>query len=271
MVAAIPRTAWQDPSAPVVGPPRKLQFAQGVIHYEGANRDRTPADIAAHLRNMQAEYLRVRGYSLGYGYAVVSDVRHPNDGTRWEIRGVDLNMASNPGRKWADDDMQPEGNANDWTGSVLLIGPTGVRASTLAAQAVRELFGEWHATAGSTPVRPIPHKTLDYTDCCGAPYLADIAAGLFDPSAPTPTDEVDMIALDYKPNTPQWTALTYTGTHLAHVSDGHADSVIRRAGVQRVTISDKELDGLIESATTTTDAPKEFSPSRKAAWNAAKG
>ena len=80
-----------------------------------------------------------------------------------------------------------------------------------------------------------------------------------------------MIAIDYTdPITKQWTAMTYTGTHLAH-ANGNVDAVVRRAGVQRVAVSDGELDGLIESAATTTPPPPEFSPSRKAAWTASRG
>ena len=80
-----------------------------------------------------------------------------------------------------------------------------------------------------------------------------------------------MIAIDYRPGSPEWTALTYTGTHLAHVVNGHADQVIRAAGVQRVEVGDSQLDGLIASAATTTDPPPEFSPARKAAWTANRG
>ena len=81
-----------------------------------------------------------------------------------------------------------------------------------------------------------------------------------------------MIAIDYKPNTPEWTALIYTGTHLAHVSDGHADAVLRRSGVQRQTVSDVELDGLIRSSTTTTPCPPPWvNTPRGAIWTAARG
>lgn len=192
MVAAIPRTDWQDPAQPVVGPTRRAPFQQGVVHYEGhGGRDATPADIPRHLRAMQNAYLATRRYSLGYGFAVVSDVRHPDDGTRWEIRGTDLNMASNPGRKWKDDGGIPAGNANDWTGSILLIGPEGVPASEKAAASVRAIFTEWHAEAGTNPVPPFPHNVLDYTSCCGTAYIADLHAGRFDPQTDTQPPQTD--------------------------------------------------------------------------------
>ena len=81
-----------------------------------------------------------------------------------------------------------------------------------------------------------------------------------------------MIAIDHKPGTPEWTALTYTGSQLAHVWNGHTDSVIRRAGVQRQTVTDAELDALIRSAQTTTPCPQAWvNTPRGAAWTAARG
>ena len=81
-----------------------------------------------------------------------------------------------------------------------------------------------------------------------------------------------MIAIDYtNPSTQQWTALTYTGCHLAHVTDGHANEVIVAAGVKRVKVNDAQLDGLISSSQTTTAPPPEFSSARKAEWNANRG
>ena len=186
MVSAIPRTAWQGFTTPVTGPPRRKRFSQGVIHHEGANRDVTPRNIAAHLRSMQSSYLASRGYSLGYGFAVVSDVRHPEDGSRWEIRGTDLNMASNPGQKWNAERRLPAGNVNDWTGSIIIIGPTGVPVSPKAAAAIRTILAEWHAETGTVPVRPFPHSTTDYTACCGSVYRANLEAGLFDPRLSPP-------------------------------------------------------------------------------------
>jgi hypothetical protein len=81
-----------------------------------------------------------------------------------------------------------------------------------------------------------------------------------------------MIALDHKPGTPEWTALSWTGVELSHVVDGHADSVIRRAGVQRQTVNDAELDGIIRSSRTFTPCPKAWvNTPRGAAWTAARG
>ena len=81
-----------------------------------------------------------------------------------------------------------------------------------------------------------------------------------------------MIAIDHKPNTPDWTALTYTGTHLAWVANGNCDAVLRRAGVGRQTVSDVELDALIKSAQTTTPCPPKWvNTPRGAAWTSSRG
>jgi hypothetical protein len=91
------------------------------------------------------------------------------------------------------------------------------------------------------------------------------------PTAPTPVTkpalkEIEMIVLDHKPNTPEWTALIWTGAELSHVFNGHADAVLRRAGVGRQSIADHELDGIIVSSTTKTDCPVTFTGARQAAW-----
>jgi len=83
---------------------------------------------------------------------------------------------------------------------------------------------------------------------------------------PTPTGEIDMIAIDHKPNTPEWTAFMVTGTHMAHIFDGNADGVYRVAGVTRVTVGDEQLTGLIRSSQTTTDAPTTLSAGDRQLW-----
>lgn len=87
---------------------------------------------------------------------------------------------------------------------------------------------------------------------------------------PTPDQEITMIALDHHPelvSTNGWTAFTWTGVELSWVVNGYADSVLRRAGVARQTVSDVELSGIIASSTTKTDAPYTLSPADKAVWD----
>jgi hypothetical protein len=67
--------------------------------------------------------------------------------------------------------------------------------------------------------------------------------------------EVDMIALDYQPNTPAWVATLWTGDTLAWIVDGHADQVLRAGGVRRVTVSKEQFAGVIRSSRTISDPP----------------
>ncbi len=81
-------------------------------------------------------------------------------------------------------------------------------------------------------------------------------------------EETEMLALDWMPNTPNWTAFTWTGTHLSHVVNGHADTVIRQAGTRRVVVNDLQLDGIIRSSATTSAPPPTLTAEMRAAWDA---
>lgn len=76
-----------------------------------------------------------------------------------------------------------------------------------------------------------------------------------------------MLSLDWNPGKPNWTAFTFTGTHLAHTVNGHADGVLRNAGVKRVIVNDAELLGLIQSTETTSAPPSTLTPAMLAAWS----
>lgn len=80
--------------------------------------------------------------------------------------------------------------------------------------------------------------------------------------------EVDMIALDFRPGTPQWIATLWTGETLGHIVNGHADAVLRGANVTRVTVTEEQLLGVINSSATVTDAPTGLPTNLRNAWNA---
>jgi hypothetical protein len=65
-----------------------------------------------------------------------------------------------------------------------------------------------------------------------------------------PAEDIDMIVLDWKPNTPSWVACLWTGDVLTWIVNGHADAVLRNANMKRVTVSDDQLLGVIASSTT---------------------
>jgi len=60
--------------------------------------------------------------------------------------------------------------------------------------------------------------------------------------APT-LEDIDMLALDYTTPDGRWVAFTYTGSHLGHTVNGHADNVQRFAGVKRVAVGRDQLEG----------------------------
>ena len=85
-----PRRDWQAKTQPVTGPPYPGKSIVDVVyHYPGMQS--TFADPVRSLRAMQADYLRNRGYSLGYSYGI------DPTGTIWEIRGVDIRPAATAG------------------------------------------------------------------------------------------------------------------------------------------------------------------------------
>ena len=154
------RGEWQDPAKPVTGPARKAATTATIVHYEGGGRTSHVADGAQWCRNAQSAYLRIRNYSLGYNYAVVSG--GPQDGLTYEIRGTDINNAANKG----DDRLAFPYNANNYTRSIIVLGiegqsMTGMAMWSVADMTVGGLFG---------------HRDVDSTSCPGDPYYAQIPA-----------------------------------------------------------------------------------------------
>jgi hypothetical protein len=130
---------------------------------------------------------------------------------------------------------------------------------------------EWAPTRKidpSGPSRWAPSGGKWNMDLFRADVLTSIVAPLPPPPTTTTTGDIEMLILDHKPNTPQWTACSWTGTHLAHVFNGHADSVLRRVTVPRVVVTDVEIDGIIASSTTVTPCPSTWvNTPRGAAWS----
>lgn len=88
MPPIIDRTAWQSPKQPVTGPATLSNLISAVVyHYPGGGFNQT--DVPAQLRAMQADYLKNRGYSLGYCFVIC--------GAIYEVRGVDIRNAANNG------------------------------------------------------------------------------------------------------------------------------------------------------------------------------
>lgn len=85
------------------------------------------------------------------------------------------------------------------------------------------------------------------------------------PAPPTPSEDIDMIALDYTATEPD-TVLTWDGLFLAWVENGNADAVLRQAGVQRQTVDREKIKGVILASRTTTREPWTLDPELAALW-----
>lgn len=74
------------------------------------------------------------------------------------------------------------------------------------------------------------------------------------PPPPVPSSEVDVLILNRKPGTPEWDAMTWTGTHLAGIRGGI--DLLRAAGVPEFTVPDDDaMDRIIHSGQTTNECP----------------
>ena len=178
-----PREDWQDPARPVAGPAAKSVGGAWVIHYPGGGsfEPLTDDQVAKYLRGIQASYLDGRGYSIGYSFGVAQS------GSTWELRGHDINPASNPGRKLA------AGNFNDRSRSIFAMVGNDNEATPEAVAAINALI----ATRPDWPV--VTHGDVDATACCGAGLIGQVRDGIIGhqtPPKPPPMEEdLDMLAL----------------------------------------------------------------------------
>lgn len=186
------------------------------------------------------------------------------DGSYWiHTSGA---SAAIPGQSYHEPVIDEDGNPDFVDGSGFAVAADTLNA-TLISDARLATYGlrnfdeeawhvqpiEWPAARRNWNAHPIPltHWQLPNDE----------------PNPPTPEgNDDDMIALDYKPNTDQWTAFVWTGTELGHVFNGHSDSILRIANIKRVVINDDQLLGIIQSAHTTTKAPPTLTPAMLVAW-----
>ena len=174
----ITRSTWQDPSVPVTGSlsvPNEWRY--NTIHWPGANVN--VANPVGILRSMQAAWARIKGYSLGYNFAVF-----PN-GDVYVIRGFDIRCAAN-----GDQAVNRPGIA------ILLVVPDvntrptpemvkGVRA---VVRLTRSRVPQKLAINAHRDIRPEP------TACPGDVIARMILAHVFEPETELSTVEDDMSA-----------------------------------------------------------------------------
>lgn len=171
------RSTWVHPAPPITGP-AMVPFSRidtMAIHYPSGNTpDGDPTDrleVAAYLRSIQQDYLRTRGYSIGYSFAIdwLGDV--------WECRGWDIKPAANQGH-------------NDHTVALLMLVDQDQPATDAQLVTAREYVAELERRHRG-PIVVTGHGQLPgaATACPGAGLREQIAAGLFHP-IPEETPEV---------------------------------------------------------------------------------
>lgn len=180
------RSVWeQKDQAPIKGlgytPPTYSPFlvTHGRAHYTAAKNlpdgdagENIPA-VLRFMQQMQSAYRRMRGYSLGYNFAV--------DwlGGVWEIRGWDYRCAANNG----DLGFYKNINLNRNTFAVLFLVDGADRLTALQAASGRAILAEGKRrslAAGGTWKHDglLPHSESDSTACPGDGIRRDIAEGL---------------------------------------------------------------------------------------------
>lgn len=221
------RGDWQDAGLPVTGPNLlAARIDKLVLHYTAA--DKIPHNVPQFLRDMQAFYVRDRGYSLGYNCAV------DQSGNTYEIRGFDIRCAANRA-------------VNESSVAVLMLVDGDGEASPQAAAAVRRLVAYGQQLFGRR-LSVVGHGEVGATECPGVGLRRQLAAGLFNPNM---LGDSKMFVLDYLPNTPRWVRLAWDGVQrLAHVRSGHVAAIHQAAGLEAVVVSKTQLEALLREPAT---------------------
>lgn len=221
------RTDWQDPKQPVVGPnslPQRIDKL--VIHYTAS--DKIPHNIPNFMRDMQASYVKSRGYSLGYNCAV------DQSGKTYEIRGFDIRCAANR-------------EVNESSFAVLMLVDGDDAASPQAAAAVRRILAAVQQWCGRG-VDVVGHGDVGATACPGNGLRGQIAEGLFDLNM---LGDSEMFVLDYLPGTAKWVRFAWDGiSRIAHVRSGHVAALHQAAGLEPINVSKVQLAALLEEPAT---------------------
>jgi hypothetical protein len=157
------------------------------IHYQGLGRPPAPHLRRAWIRGMHRDYLRNRGYSLGYNAVVFED------GEVWEIRGTRFRSAANGAAATNRDSV-----------ALLVVVPDGGPATRHQVEAVRKVVA---SVAIHRPgVKVNGHKDRRATSCPGPGLYQQVRDGTFYPIV-NPDDEEDMTRL-------LWTDPRYADTFL---------------------------------------------------------
>lgn len=174
------RDEWQIPSRPVAGPAAQPSFVHHLLgHWPGASDGWVPPrDVASHLRWAHDLYLRDRGYSYGYGFVIGPNPINWNADPVlldvWEVRGLDIRVASNNG------DFPPYDTFEDppWNGrtnSIQVMCSTDHPSTFDQRMQFRYMAAHLDVVYRET-LRVEPHDFSDYTLCPGVlkPYMNEL-------------------------------------------------------------------------------------------------
>ena len=156
-----PRTEWQDPAMPVVGPAMRLgEVTMLPAHYTAAAV--VPDATAPYLRSIQRDYTRNRGYSIGYNFAV------DHDGQAWECRGFDIRCAANKG-------------VNETTIAVLCLvdGSRPMNAAMVATFTALGAEAQWRC---GRDLLVVGHRDIGVTACPGDGIYRQVVGGQLEPA-----------------------------------------------------------------------------------------
>lgn len=162
-----PRTAWQNPNQPVVGPAMSLRSVTMLpAHYTGAAT--VPSDTASYLRAIQNDYTVNRGYSIGYNFAV------DRAGQAWECRGFDIKCAANKGM-------------NDVTIAILCLVNGAAAMSPVMVDTFRQLGAEAQRRVAAA-LLVVGHRDIGSTACPGDGIYHQVVTGQLEPAVDPPPD-----------------------------------------------------------------------------------
>lgn len=229
-----PRTDWQNPAQPVVGPRMVLPSVTMLpAHYTAAAT--VSRDTAALLRSIQNDYTVNRGYSIGYNFAV------DQAAVAWECRGFDIKCAANKGM-------------NDVTIAVLCLVDGANAMNPAMVETFRQLGAEAQRRVGDE-LLVVGHRDIGSTACPGDGIYGQVVTGQLEPAddptpqppePPTPGD-TDMatsvlILDDARDPYPRYRCAASTKTW---VVDGNASAQLEQRLAESAGGTKPAVDGMV--------------------------
>jgi len=214
-----PRTDWQNPAQPVVGPRIVLSSITMLpAHYTAAAT--VPRDTASYLRAIQNDYTVNRGYSIGYNFAI------DQAGVAWECRGFDIKCAANKGM-------------NDVTIAILCLVDGANAMNPAMVDTFRQLGAEAQRRVAAA-LLVVGHRDIGSTACPGDGIYGQVVTGQLEPATnpdpkpepptPTPPEDDDMTAFIIINTQTGQPALCYGDGRLTGLTDVDLPNYVARFG-----------------------------------------